>query len=264
VPYRIDLPRAGPDALDRLVELGAIDVESLPSGGIAALLPDGVSPEQIATALGLDEVAVSPAIGRDDDSVWVLSPRPARIGRLTIVPAHYPAAPDTVRLIDAPAFGTGLHPTTALCLEMLDEIVQNDRPEAVLDVGTGSGILALGALTLGVARALAIDIDDEALRAAADNARLNGLDERLELARGGPDAIAGRWPLVLANVVAAPLIEMAPALVQRVAHRGRLMLSGIPSSVERNVDQAYRRFGMRRVDVTSRGGWVALLLQASW
>jgi len=72
------------------------------------------------------------------------------------------------------------------------------------------------------------------------------------------------WPLVVANILAAPLIEMAPALVRRVGRRGRLVLSGIPSSVEPDVDQAYRRLGMRRVDVRSRAGWIALLMQASW
>ena len=76
--------------------------------------------------------------------------------------------------------------------------------------------------------------------------------------------VTGTWPLVLANVLAAPLIEMAPALVRRVGHHGRLVLSGIPASVERNVDESYRRLGMRRVGGKSRAGWVAIVLQASW
>jgi ribosomal protein L11 methyltransferase len=167
-------------------------------------------------------------------------------------------------LIDATAFGTGLHPTTALCLEALEETLRIATPEAVLDVGTGSGVLALGALMMGVPRALAIDIDDEALGVAAENARINALGERLQLARGGPESVTGTWPLVLANVLAAPLIEMAPALVRRVGHQGQLVLSGIPASVERDVDQAYRRLGMRRLRARSRAGWTALVLQASW
>ena len=231
---------------------------------MAALLPDSLTPEQVANALGIDRISVSPAVGRDDASVWVLSPRPIRIGRLSIVPAHFDAAPHAVRLIDTPAFGTGLHPTTALCLQMLDEIVHTAPPVAVLDVGTGSGVLALSALVLDVPRALGIDIEDEALRAAAGNARLNGLDDRLQLLRGGPETIAGTWPLVLANVLASPLIEMAPTLVRRVGHHGQLVLSGIPASVEPDVARAYRRLGMRRVDVKLRAGWVALALQASW
>ena len=167
-------------------------------------------------------------------------------------------------MVDAAAFGTGLHPTTALCLEAIQDVISIAVPDLVLDVGTGSGVLALSALMMGVPRALGIDIDDDALRAAARNARLNALHERLQLIRGGPEAVTGMWPLVLANVLAAPLIELAPALVRRVGHHGHLVLSGIPSSAEQEVDQAFRRQGMRRVRVTSRGGWVALVLQASW
>jgi len=125
-------------------------------------------------------------------------------------------------------------------------------------------VLALAALLMGVPRALGLDLDAEALRAAAENARLNALDGRLQLVLGGPDAVAGAWPLVVANVLAAPLVELAPVLVRRVGHHGRLVLSGIPSSVEPDVDRAYRRLGMRRVRAQSRAGWSALVLQASW
>ena len=249
MPYRVDLPDAGVKTLDRLIELGALDAEPSPDGGIAALMPDSITPDGLADALGIAHLATSPAIGRDEDSVWVLSLPPFRSG---------------LRLLDTPAFGTGLHPTTALCLEAIEDATQAETPQAVLDVGIGSGVLALSALMLGVPRALGIDTDDDALRAAADNARLNGLHDRLRLTRGGPEAITGTWPLVLANVLAAPLIEMAPTLVRRVGHHGRLVLSGIPSSVEPDVERVYVRLGMRRVRVRSRAGWVAIELQATW
>lgn len=264
MPYRIDLPRLGDDDVERLIELGALDIEHSLERGTAALLPDSVAPELIARALGIQDISVSPAPGRDADSVWILSPRPVRAGRIRIAPADTETEPGVLKLIDAAAFGTGLHPTTALCLEAIDDTLQIQVQESVLDVGTGSGVLALAALTLGVRRAMAVDIDDEALRVAGENARINGMRERLELARGGPDAVTGTWPLVLANILAAPLIEMAPAMVRRVAPRGRLVLSGIPTSVERDVAQAYRRLGLRSVDVKSRAGWVALVLDASW
>jgi ribosomal protein L11 methyltransferase len=264
LPYRIDIPRVGDAALDRLVEFGALDVERSPDGGIAALMPDGVTPEDVALTLGVDDLSISPAVGRDAGSVWTLSPRATRIGCLRIVPADADAEPGALRLTDSAAFGTGLHPTTAMCLEGIEEALQPSSPGALLDVGTGSGVLALAALLMGVPRALGIDIDAEALRAAAENARLNALDRRLELARGGPDAVVGTWPLVVANLLAAPLVELAPVLVRRVGHHGRLVLSGIPSSVESDVDRAYRRLGMRRVRAQSRTGWSALVLQASW
>lgn len=215
-------------------------------------MPDSVLPDEIRTALGLREVVASPAVPRDSGSVWTLNLPPVHLGARTIA------------LIDSPAFGTGLHPTTVLCLAFLEDIAAADPPASVLDVGTGSGVLAIAALALGVARATAIDIDVAALDAAGENARRNGVDERLELRQGGPDEVAGTWPLVLANVLAAPLIEMAPQLVRRVAHHGRLVLSGIPAAVAPDVTRAYRRVGMTQVATRSRGAWVAQLLRASW
>ena len=264
MPYRVDISSAGDTVLDRLVELGALDVDRSVGGGIAALMPDGVAPEHVARVLGVDVLSISPAVGRDAESVWILSPRATRIGRLRIVPADAEPEPGVLRLIDSAAFGTGLHPTTVMCLEAIEDALRPSSPGSLLDVGTGSGVLALAALLMGAPRALGLDIDAEALRAAAENARLNGLDRRLQLIRGGPEAIAGAWPLVVANLLSAPLVELAPVLVQRVGHHGRLVLSGIPSSVENDVGRAYRRLGMQQVGARSHAGWSALVLQASW
>jgi ribosomal protein L11 methyltransferase len=251
VPYRVDIRHAAENAADQLIDLGALDVEPSPGGGLAALMPDGVMPDQLKTAFGAAGLTVSPAAGRDEDSVWVLSPRPIRVG------AH------TLTLVDGAAFGTGLHPTTALCLDALTDAMAA-RPASLLDVGTGSGVLALAGLLLGVPRAVGIDIDEAALGVALENARRNGLDDRLQLAAGGPGAIDGTWPLVVANVLAAPLIEMAPMLARRVGHHGHLILSGIPASVEPDVAQAYTRLGMQLGSSASRGGWTAVELRASW
>ena len=129
--------------------------------------------------------------------------------------------------LDTASFGTALHPTTAMCLEAIDEATQHDPPARLLDVGTGSGVLALAALRLGVPTATAVDVDAEAVRVASANAVLNGLDARLTLLQGGTDVVEGAWPYVVANVLAAPLIEMAPALVRRVGHYGRLVFTMI-------------------------------------
>ena len=264
MPYRLHLPDAGHAALDRLVDLGAIDVESIDERGVTALMPDGVPPDRVASVLARRDFSISAALGRDGGSIWVLKPRPIRVGSLTIALADADVESGAVKLFDSPVFGTGLHATTALCLEAVVDAFAVCPPDRVLDVGTGSGVLALAALRLGASCATAVDIDADAVRVAAANARLNGVRDRLRVIRGGPDALRGSWPLVLANVLAAPLIELAPALVTRVGHRGRLVLSGIPHSVTEEVARAYVRFGLRRLDTTSRGEWTALLLQASW
>jgi precorrin-6B methylase 2 len=263
VPYRIDLRDPPDGAFDRLVALGALDVE-LAADGLAALLPDGVEVARVTQALGVDSVLVSSAEGRDDGSVWALSRRRFRVRRLLVEPAHLPASPGALRLTDGPAFGTGRHPTTVLCLEALEEILKVDCPARVLDVGTGSGVLALAALLGGVPQAVGLDIDANALRVAAENARLNALTRRLHLVNGGPEAVQAAWPLVFANVLPAPLMEIAPVLVRRVGHGGRLVLSGIPSSLALEVEQVYRRLGMRQVHSETRTGWTALVLQPSW
>jgi ribosomal protein L11 methyltransferase len=264
VPYRLDLDAATAETFDRIVELGALDAELTDAGALAAVMPDAVDPARVARALGVRGVRTSAAIGRDAGSVWILRPREVRIGPIRIVPAHAAAEPGVLRLADSSAFGTGLHATTALCVDALHEIVGETPPDSLLDVGTGSGILALAALLLGVPRAHAIDTDARALLVTAENARLNGVGERLQVTHGGPEAISGTWPLVVANILAAPLIEVAPALVRRVGHHGQLVLSGIPMSVEPDVDLAYRRLGMRRMSARAREGWMALVLQGAW
>jgi ribosomal protein L11 methyltransferase len=263
VPYRVDISCPPANALDVLVEWGALDIE--PAGeGLAAIIPDGVTQHALAEALPGAVVTVSAAVPRDGGSVWLLNPRPARAGSLVIAPPQGAAPPNALRLTDSSAFGSGHHPTTALCIEALEEVVMLDHPASVLDVGTGSGILALAALKLGVPRAVGLDIDSDALRAAADNARLNRLADRIRLVLGGPDVLEGQWPLIVANVLAAPLIEMAPVLVRRLGPTGRLILSGIPWSLESEVRQTYQHFGLRHLAAKTRGGWTALIAQASW
>ena len=263
MPYRIDISCPPDDALDRLVQLGALDIEPV-NDGLAAIIPDGVTPDAVAAALGVAGVIVSPAVARDNGSVWLLSPRAVRIGSVLIAPAEVTAPHNALRLADSAAFGSGHHPTTALCIEALEEALTIAVPDSVLDVGTGSGVLALAALMMGVSRAVGLDIDADALKIAAEHARLNNLADRLQLVPGGPDVVDGVWPLVVANVLAAPLIEMAPVLVRRVGSRGRLILSGIPWSLESEVRRTYQRMGMRHIRSETRSGWTALVAQASW
>jgi ribosomal protein L11 methyltransferase len=263
VPYRIDISCASGDTFDRLIELGALDIEQV-HDGFAAILPDGMTPDAVTRALGVTNITVSSAVGRDNGSVWLLNPRPVRLKNVVIAPAGISAPPGALRLMDSTAFGSGHHPTTALCLEAMEETLAISVPDTILDVGTGSGVLALAALTMGVPRAVGVDINADALKIAETNARLNNLADRLQLVLGGPDAVEGTWPVVVANVLAAPLIEMAPVVMRRMASHGRLILSGIPWSLESEVGQTYRRLGLRHIRSDTRAGWSVLVMDTSW
>jgi len=263
VPYRIDVRDPPDGAFDRLVELGALDIEPVGTG-LAAIVPDTVAVNVVADALGCADVQVSPAIGRDDESIWTLAPRPVRTRTLVIVPAGQPSAHGTLRLVDGPAFGTGLHATTGLCLETLEDLLGDGAPDRMLDVGTGSGVLALAALRWGVHRVVALELESDALAVAAENASLNDLAGRLSLVRGGPEAIRGSWPLLVANIRAAELIAMSATLARLMASRGHLVLSGISQSVVPDVRHAYRRLGMLEVSLAARDGWAALVFRPSW
>ena len=265
LPYRIDIQDPSSDAFEVLVELGALDVELL-SKGIAAIIPDHVMLETLAAALDTESsrLRTSNAAPRDDGSVWLLAPRPIRIGNLVI---GLPETAETVslHLIDSPVFGTGHHATTALCIEAMQDILRPDDPvETILDVGTGSGILALAALTMGVSRAIGVDIDPSALAVAAENVRLNSLGDRFQVVAGGPEGLEGSYPLIVANILAAPLIKMAPGIVRRLGKASRLILSGIHHSLEKEVHAAYTHSGLRYSGTRTREGWSLLMFESAW
>lgn len=263
MPYRLDIDSPPPHALDVLIELGALDLE--PAGsGLAAILPDTVSPKVLSSRLGRCKIRTSDAVARDNGSVWLLSPQPIRVGAFLLAPPQTADIHGLVRLKDSPVFGTGHHVTTLLCLEILEEILSIEHMDSILDVGTGSGILALAGLIFGVKQAVGVDIDPEAIAVAAENARWNHVEARLQLMVGDPGVLDGRWPLVIANVLAAPLMEMASVLVRRVGTRGRLILSGIACSLQGEVRQVYQNLGMRHVESKTRDGWALIVFQASW
>lgn len=163
------------------------------------------------------------------------------------------------------AFGTGLHPTTALVARAIESLsaelfAEGGRPASVLDVGTGSGILALVALVLGAAKARAIDVDPDAVALAAENAERNGLQDRLTADASPVEAISECFELVVANIEASVLIAMAESLARRVAKDGILILSGILEERAAEVRRAFARFDLAASP--SQGEWAALVLRA--
>ncbi|MFC0269262.1 50S ribosomal protein L11 methyltransferase [Kushneria aurantia] len=201
---------------------------------------------------------------RDWSREWMDGFEPLQMGeRLWIVPSwHEAPQPDAVNLLLDPglAFGTGTHPTTALCLGWLDEqaLAGHLRDTTVLDVGCGSGILAIAALALGAGYALGTDIDPQALQASRDNAERNAIEEhRLLLAPAEP-APSGRFDIVLANILAAPLIELSSMIAARVAPGGRIALSGVLAQQAEEVIDAYRHCGLHIDEPREREGWVCI------
>jgi ribosomal protein L11 methyltransferase len=192
------------------------------------------------------------------ERAWLEHFRPMRFGRrLWVCPTGF-EAPDadavTVILDPGLAFGTGTHATTALCLEWLDGHELAGR--TVIDYGCGSGILAVAALLLGAERALALDIDPQALLATEENARKNAVAERLTLVGPG-QAIPEPADILLANILANPLGELAESLSGLVKPTGHLALSGILPEQADGVSDAYRLWFPRLVK-TERDGWIRL------
>ena len=191
--------------------------------------------------------------------------KPLRVGRrLVIRPSWeaYEAAPDDVVLTLDPggAFGTGTHESTRLALTLLEAVPLAETQ--LLDVGCGSGILAVAALLLGGQRALAIDVDPAAVAATEENAANNALGQRVVAATTPVEDLVEQFPLVLANIEAHVLMPLAAPIAARVAPGGRLILSGILCEQTERVLSTYGQHGAfavraRRVE----GDWEALLLQ---
>jgi ribosomal protein L11 methyltransferase len=194
----------------------------------------------LAAAIGLPLAAIEVVhlADRAWEREWLRDFRPMRFGeRLWICPAGMSPPPEagtgadeavTVRLDPGLAFGTGTHPTTAMCLEWLDAEIRPGTAPAprVIDYGCGSGILAIAALRLGAARAAGFDIDAQALTATADNAAANGVARRLDVVAHDADLQPGA-DLLVANILAGPLIELAPRLAALCRPGGRLALAGL-------------------------------------
>jgi ribosomal protein L11 methyltransferase len=187
-----------------------------------------------------------------------------RIGRrLVVKPTWEPFSPekgDVVVVLDpGMAFGTGTHGTTRLCLEALAcRFDQAPPPERVLDVGTGSGILAIAAAALGAGRVVACDIDQTARDTARENSCLNRVEERLEIADRPLEELEGRFDVVLANILAEENIRLAPELTARLAEGGTLILSGILREKETSVIEAFGAYELAGPDISRQEEWSCL------
>tara|TARA_R110002110_G_C13470397_1_gene720550 strand:+ start:32352 stop:33224 length:873 start_codon:yes stop_codon:yes gene_type:complete len=200
---------------------------------------------------------------KDWEREWIKHYQPMRFGqRLWVCPSWLePPEPDAVNLLLDPglAFGTGTHPTTALCLRAIDSLELDDI--TAVDYGCGSGILAVAALKLGANKALGVDNDPQALAATRDNARRNGVaDQRLPVALPRDvdmNAWHGKSELVIANILAGPLLELAPTLLALLQPGGTLLLSGLLNSQARELQAHYAPHITLTID-GEKDDWVCL------
>ncbi len=236
---------------------------------LIALFPADAQPELLLAALEsfdpeLDFSGAQFRTVEDQDwtRVWMDQFKPMQFGRRTfIVPWNQDIPPPAqhaeaavVRLDPGLAFGTGTHPTTALCLEWLDGL--DLKGKRVLDFGCGSGILALAALKLGAAQAVGVDNDPQALLATTDNAERNAVVDRLTVYR--PDAEPSHsYPVVVANILASALDALAPLLATRVESGGHIALSGILRGQEPELVQRYTEW-FDELTVSTREDWVRI------
>jgi ribosomal protein L11 methyltransferase len=191
-----------------------------------------------------------------------------RIGRrLVIRPTwrrHRAGPADVVLALDpGMAFGTGLHPTTRLCLATLEPLADDGRLAGarVLDVGCGSGILSIAALKLGAGSALGVDTDPIAVASTTANARRNRLVRRLQAREGSVPTASGPFDVVLANLVAGVLVPLAPRLRDELRSGGTILASGIFADRETEVTTAFLAAGLEVAGRSDEGDWVALELR---
>jgi ribosomal protein L11 methyltransferase len=229
---------------------------------LVAWFPDHPAAEAARDACGgvLSEVP-----DEDWSEGWKRDLRPLDVGRVRVRPSWIdePPPPGAVEVVLDPgmAFGTGTHPTTSLCLAALSDVLAQRPGAAVLDVGTGSGLLAIAARKLGAGRVAGNDNDPVAVDVARENAERNGV--ALELTGDPVEAIPGTFGVVVANILANVLADLAPALAAKVAAGGVILLSGILIPQEDEVRAAYVAAGLAPLPGGDRrqGEWSLLALR---
>lgn len=175
---------------------------------------------------------------------WDTTPVPLTLARLVLDPGQ--------------AFGTGLHPSTHMCLVLLAQCLSGPRDGTLLDVGCGSGILSLAALKLGMATAFGVDTDPQTIPVAERNARLNDLQDRVQFRPGSMAMASGQYAVIAANIYLGPLVDMLPQIVQRLAPTGTAIFSGILAHQEAALQAAMRTAGLRVEQRIAEEDWVAL------
>ncbi|MBI5075685.1 MAG: 50S ribosomal protein L11 methyltransferase [Nitrospirae bacterium] len=263
------------DALiSRMSEMGALGfVEQ--NGGLIGYFEPNQSPAELCDELGrfrpvlkasgLDaafSLASNVLPERDWNETWKKSFVPIDVGdNLTIIPSWLQSETDRTPIIIDPGmvFGTGHHETTRTCLSMIERIARVSSRKRFLDIGTGTGILAIGASRLGFEQVTAVDIDPLAVDAAQRNAEANGLTN-IKVLEGTVQAVSFKFDLIAANLLVEILIGIAPELSDRLESGGRAILSGLLLGQEDSVIEAMVSAGLILQEKIIDNNWVTLVM----
>lgn len=282
VSLTVDLPAGEAEALqDLLHERGAAGLEvrdhegpampgvRIPAAGETIVIgyfddePTATAVQtELAEAFPSARATLQPVENLDWSESWKALIRSVEVGRLWVGPpwmvADAPKGRERIVIEPKMAFGTGDHPTTSLCLEAVDTFMAAHPGADVLDVGTGTGVLAIAAKRLGARRVVGVDNDPVSVVLARENAEQNGTTD-VALSEHTLDQIDGTFDLVLANILANTLIELAPLITQKV--RTQLVLAGVLVHQKEQVEAAYLAQGLVSAGGKTQGEWVRIDLR---
>lgn len=268
-------PEESVDALiNRMLEIGAIGFEEQ-AGGLAGYFQPNQSPAEICDELdgfrsvlkasGLDasfSLSHTVLAERDWNEIWKKNFTPIDVGdNLTVIPSWLQSETDRIPIIIDPGmvFGTGHHETTRTCLSLIEQLSKRRTVRSLLDIGTGTGILAIGAGKLGFEEVVAVDIDPLCIDAAARNIAANRLGNVM-VKEGGISITTGTFDVIVANLLSEILTEIAPDLAARLHPGGIAILSGMLAGQEDGVIQAMISAGLACQEKITDNKWITLVM----
>ena len=258
--------------VDRLMALGSLGIIE-GDGAMTAYFPDSSSPGSIVRELEISQELLSQAGHRfalkiehtvladaDWNESWKKTFKPIDVGaRFTILPPWEHMVGDRIPLVIEPgmAFGTGHHQTTRSCLVLMEKLAASVKNERFLDIGTGTGLLAIAARILGFKQVVGVDTDPLAMEASRVNIRLNR-SQGIELLEGDIGCAAGTYGMITANLISGTLVGIAGEIAARLDQSGAVIMSGILTGQDDEVTAAAGKAGLRRVERLQDGKWVTL------
>lgn len=272
--FNIKISEDSTDALiDRLSQIGCLGI-IISDSSLIVYFPDAIYVDKVKRELEIFKTIAKDAglserltydylyiSDRDWNESWKKKFQPIDVGdNLTIIPPWHEQKPNKINLIIDPgmAFGTGHHETTMRCLILIERLSRKlTKKDSFLDIGTGTGILAIAASKLGFANVLGLDIDPLAIDASNRNAALNKL-KNIEISCSGLNSISNSFDFIIANLLARVLIQLAPEIISRLNNEGLLVFSGIIDGQEHDVMKTYAQYNINFFEKITDGRWITL------